>query len=259
MLEIININSLPVFFLIFVRILAFFATLPLFSYRTIPLPYKIGMGFFLALVVFFTVDSSTVLVDEMYVFMLVKEALVGLMIGLIAHIIFSAIQVAGGFIDFQMGFAMANVMDPQTGAQNPIMGQFLNMISLLLLLSVDGHHLLIDGMVNSFHFIEINQFIPFENKSIVDFVIHTFNMMFLIAFQISIPIVGCMFLVDVALGIIARTVPQLNVFVVGLPLKIFVSFAAILVFLSLYITIAQNSFETMFNVMRGLMQLFGGG
>jgi len=258
MLDIINIASIPVFLLIFVRVIAFFVTLPLFSYRTIPMPFKIGFSFFLALIMFYTVDASGVQVDEMYIFLLVKEILVGLLIGLIAYMILAAVQIAGGFIDFQMGFAIANVIDPQTGAQSPLTGQYFYIIALLFLLSVDGHHLLIDGIFYSYHFIPMDAFIPFKDGTIADFVIDTFNKMFLIAFQMSIPIVGCLFLVDVALGIIARTVPQLNVFVVGLPLKIFVSFVVILVFLSLYIVLAKVLFETMFNTMRGLMQLFGG-
>ncbi|RLL45330.1 flagellar type III secretion system protein FliR [Oceanobacillus piezotolerans] len=259
MLELININSFPVFLLILVRVLAFFVIMPLFSYRTIPLPFKIGISFFLAFIMIYTVDTSTIAFDGLYIFLLVKEILVGLLIGLIAFIIVSAIQVAGGFIDFQMGFAIANVMDPQTGAQSPITGQFLYIVSLLFLLSVDGHHLIIDGIFNSYQFIPLESFIPFGDKSIADFVIYSFNMMFLIAFQISIPIVGCLFLVDIALGIIARTVPQLNVFVVGLPLKILISFLAIIVFLGLYIHLARRLFDAMFEVMQGLMQLFGGG
>ncbi|GAB3067256.1 flagellar biosynthetic protein FliR [Virgibacillus ainsalahensis] len=258
MFELIDINSLPVFLLILVRVAAFFVTLPLFSYRNVPAPFKIGFSFFLAFIIFYTVDATVFTIDEMYIFLIVKEVLVGLLIGLIAFIIISAVQVAGGFIDFQMGFAIANVMDPQTGAQSPLTGQYFYIFALLFLLSVNGHHLLIDGIVNSYNYIPISRFIPFESESIADFIIDAFGNMFLIAFQISIPIVGCLFLVDVALGIIARTVPQLNVFVVGLPLKILVSFAAILVFLSLYIVLAKNLFETMFETMRGLMQLFGG-
>ncbi|WP_249869771.1 flagellar biosynthetic protein FliR [Oceanobacillus saliphilus] len=258
MLELVNINSLPVFLLIFVRVLAFFVTMPLFSYRTVPLQFKIGFSFFLAMIMFYTVDSTGLVMNEMYIFLLVKEAMVGLLIGLIAFIIVSALQIAGGFIDFQMGFAIANVMDPQTGAQTPLTGQYLYIIALLFLLSVDGHHLVIDGIVNSYHFIPLDTFIPFGNSSIADFVITTFNRMFLIAFQIAIPIVGCLFLVDVAMGIIARTVPQINVFVVGLPLKILVSFAALLAFLPLYITLVRSLFHSMFEAMRVLMQLFGG-
>ncbi|MEC5422678.1 flagellar biosynthetic protein FliR [Virgibacillus sp. C22-A2] len=258
MLDIISINSIPVFLLMFVRVAAFFVTLPLFSYRTIPTPFKIGFSFFLTFIMFYTVDSSAVAIDEFYLFLLVKEALVGLLIGLIAYIILSAVQIAGGFIDFQMGFAIANVMDPQTGAQSPLTGQYFYIIALLFLLSVNGHHLLIDGIFYSYNLIPIETFIPFHDGSIVEFVIDAFNKMFLIAFQMAIPIVGCLFLVDVALGIIARAVPQLNVFVVGLPLKIFVSFVAILVFLALYIALVKSLFEIMFETMQGLMQLFGG-
>ncbi|MFD2044117.1 flagellar biosynthetic protein FliR [Ornithinibacillus salinisoli] len=258
MLEIININSFPVFLLVLVRVAAFFVTLPFFSYRTIPLPFKIGFSFFLAFIMFYTIDASTIVIDELYIFLIVKEILVGLLIGLIGYIIISAVQIAGGFIDFQMGFAIANVVDPQTGAQSPLTGQYFYIIALLFLLSVDGHHLLIDGIVNSYRFIPIDTFIPFQDGNIVEFIIRTFNNMFLIAFQIAIPIVGCLFLVDVALGIIARTVPQLNVFVVGLPIKILVSFVAIFFFLSLYVVLVKNLFETMFEAMRSLMQLFGG-
>lgn len=259
MFDILNLVAfIPVFLLIFIRMLAFLATAPLFSYRTIPLPYKIGISFFLALVIIHTVDTSMVPVDWSYPFLVIKEVLVGLFIGLIAYIILSAVQIAGGFIDFQMGFAIANVMDPQTGAQSPLIGQYFYIFALLFLLSVNGHYLLIDGIVNSYQFIPIDKFIPFYSGGMIDFILTAFNEMFLIAFQIAVPIVGCLFLVDVALGIIARTVPQLNVFVVGLPLKILISFVAIFFFLSLYIALAKGLFESMFKTIHGLMQLFGG-
>lgn len=258
MLDMINILKIPVFLLIFVRVAAFFVALPLFSYRTIPMPFKIGFSFFLALTMLYTVDASNVPINEMYFLLLMKEVLVGLFVGLIAYIILAAIQIAGGFIDFQMGFAIANVIDPQTGAQSPLTGQYFYIIALLFLLSVNGHYLLIDGIFYSYQFIPIDAFVPFHDESIVTFVIDTFNQMFLIAFQMAMPIVGCLFLVDVALGIIARTVPQLNVFVVGLPLKIGVSFVVILLFLSLYIVLVKNLFATMLDTMRSLMQLFGG-
>src|SRR5699024_8973540 len=190
-----------VFLLIFVRVTAFFVTIPLFSYRTIPTPFKIGLSFFLSLIMVTSVDSVNMTIDGMYLLLLIKEMSVGLFIGLIAYIILSAVQIAGGFIDFQMGFAIANVVDPQTGAQSPLIGQYFYILALLFLLSVNGHHLLIDGIFFSYEFIPLEAFVPFQNETIVDFIIDTFNKMFLIAFQVSIPIVGCLFLVDVALGI----------------------------------------------------------
>ena len=257
MIDIINLSSLPIFFLIFIRILAFFITMPLFSYRTIPTIFKIGISFFLALVMYTTVDGQGIDVDSLYIFLLVKEVIVGLFIGLIAYIILSAVQIAGGFIDFQMGFAVANVIDPQTGAQSPLIGQYFYIIALLFLLSVNGHHLIIDGIFNSYEWIPIDQFISFGGN-FSQFILQTFSYMFLIAFQMALPLVGCLFLVDVALGIIARTVPQLNVFVVGLPLKITVSFIVLLFFMSLYMMLTRVLFESMFQAMRDLMVILGG-
>ena len=258
MLDMINISSLPIFLLVLVRVVSFFVTLPLFSYRTIPNQFKIGFSVFLTFIMFYTIDPAGVDIEGIYIFLLLKEVVVGLLIGLIAYIIISAVQIAGGFVDFQMGFAIANVIDPQTGAQSPLTGQYFYIIALLFLLSVNGHHLLIDGIFYSYELIPIDTFIPFHNEGIVNFIVEAFNKMFLIAFQMAIPIVGCLFLVDVALGIIARSVPQLNVFVVGLPIKIFVSFVVIFFFLSLYLVLVRTLFTTMFETMRGLMQLFGG-
>jgi len=258
MLDVIDITIIPAFLLVFARVLAFLITLPLFSYNTIPNLFKIGFSFILSLVMFTTMDTGTIAFDFTYIFLFIKEIGVGLLIGLIAYIILSAVQIAGGFIDFQMGFAVANVIDPQTGAQSPLIGQYFYMIALLFLLSVNGHYLLIDGIYNSYQFIALDSTLSMGDNY-ATFIIDAFNQMFLIAFQMSIPLVGCLFLVDVALGLIARTVPQLNVFVVGLPLKIGVSFLVLVVFMAIYITLARMLFETMFDTMHSLMRILGGG
>ncbi|MBM7552735.1 flagellar biosynthetic protein FliR [Thalassobacillus pellis] len=258
MLETINLASIPAFILIMIRVTAFFVTLPLFSYRNVPTQHKIGFSFFIALFMYFTIDVPFILPNGTFVLLLLKEAAVGLAIGLIAYIILAAIQIAGGFIDFQMGFAIANVIDPQTGAQSPLMGQYLYTFALLFLLTVNGHHLMLDGIFYSYQLIPMDGWIPFGEDGIVDYVIQTFNQMFIIAFLMAVPVVGCLFLVDVALGIVARTVPQLNVFVVGLPLKILVAFIILVLSISIYMMLIKNLFETMLETMRSLMQLFGG-
>lgn len=251
--------SFPAFLLVFVRVTSFFLMMPLFSYRSIPASHKIGLGFFMAWIIFFTIDAPLLEINSTYFFLVMKEALVGLTIGFVAYMILAAIQIAGGFIDFQMGFAIANVIDPQTGAQSPLMGQYLYTIGLLLLLTVNGHHLLLDGVFNSYRFIPLEQpWIPFGNENMVEFVIRAFNTMFIIAFQMAIPVVGSLFLVDVALGIVARTVPQLNVFVVGLPLKIGVSFIVLIAVMSVILLVVSQLFEIMLTTMRGLMELIGG-
>lgn len=258
MLDSINVANIPAFLLIFIRVIAFFATLPIFSYRNVPTRHKVAFSFFLALLMYFTVPIPEIVVDGQYFLLLLKEAGVGIAVGLLAYIVLAAIQIAGGFIDFQMGFAIANVIDPQTGAQSPLIGQFLYTITLLFILAVNGHHLMIDGVFYSYELIPLDHFLPLQDESWIHFVIESFNQMFVIAFLMATPIVGCLFLVDIALGIIARTVPQLNVFVVGLPLKIFVALAVLVIAMTFYVMLIRNLFETMLTTMRGLMQLFGG-
>lgn len=253
------ISNFPAFLLIFVRVTCFFIMMPLFAYRTIPTTVKIGLGFYLAWIMLFTIDAPAFEINGAYFLLVIKEALVGLLIGFIAYLMFSAVQIAGGFIDFQMGFTVANVIDPQTGVQSPLLGQYFYIISLLFLLSVNGHHLLLDGIFYSYKFIPIDKpWIPFGNESLALFLVKSFSSMFVIAFQMSIPIVGSLFLVDVALGIVARTVPQLNVFVVGLPLKIFVSFILLFFTMATLMGVVSHLIEQMLVTMRNLMELIGG-
>ncbi|BDG35156.1 flagellar biosynthetic protein FliR [Saccharococcus caldoxylosilyticus] len=248
----------PAFLLVFVRVASFFATLPLFSYRTIPNVHKIGLSFFLSWIIFFAISQPTVAIDEMYVLLVLKEVLVGLGIGLFAYMIMAVVQIVGGLIDFQMGFAIANVIDPQTGAQSPLMGQYLYTFALLLLLSVNGHHLLLDGIFYSYQFIPLDQWPRFADSHVVPYIVKSFGMMFAIAFQMSVPLVGCLFLVDVALGIVARTVPQLNIFVVGFPVKIVVALILFIATMAALFIAVRHLFDVMFVSMRELMRLLGG-
>ncbi|MFA9558070.1 flagellar biosynthetic protein FliR [Evansella sp. AB-rgal1] len=250
---------IPAFLLILVRVSAFMVTLPFFSYQNIPPMIKIGISVFLSWVMFFTGDWPILAIDYIYYLLIIKEALVGLTVGLVAMILLYAIQIAGGFIDFKMGFMIANVIDPQTGTQTPLTGGYLYAFAILFLLATDGHHLLLDGVFYSYQFIPMDQVsIPFHSDSVLEHVVSSFNMMFLIAFQMAMPIVGSLFLVDVALGMVSRTVPQVNVFVVGLPLKIIAGFLILLLVMTPFFYLVKYLIETMIITMRTLMQLYGG-
>lgn len=248
----------PAFLLILVRVTSFFVMMPLFSYRTIPTMHKLGFGFFLSWLMFYAITPPVMEINGTFFLLVIKEALVGLLIGFTAYLILSAIQIAGGLIDFQMGFAIANVIDPQTGAQSPLMGQYLYTFGLLLLMSFNGHHLLIDGIYNSYHFIPIDQpWLPLGSTNVLKYMVQSFSAMFLVAFQMSLPVVGSLFLVDVALGIVARTVPQLNIFVVGMPVKIVVGFIIIIAVMGAILGLVSNLVETALYTMRDMMKLLG--
>lgn len=251
--------NITVFLLILVRVSAFFIAMPFFSYRTIPAIQRIGLAALLSYMMYFTFDIGSFEVNGEYILLILKEAMVGLVIGLLGAIIMSAIQMAGGFIDFQMGFAIANVIDPQTGAQSPLLGQFFNILSFLLLLTLNGHHLLLDGIFYSYQFIPMDTGWNFGSEAFAGHIMETFGAVFAIAFQMSVPVVAVLFLVDLALGIVARTVPQLNIFVVGFPIKIGVSFIVLFIMMGVMIAVMKNLFEFMILSMRDLMMILGGG
>lgn len=248
-----------VFLLIFVRVASFFVTVPLFSYRTIPAIHRVGVSFVLSWMMYYTMNTAPIAIDGAYFLLILKEMLVGLLIGFTAALVMAAVQVAGALIDFQMGFTIANVIDPHTGMQSPIMGQYFYMFALLFLLSVNGHHLLLDGIYYSYQLIPLEQGkFSLGSSSFAQYMIHAFQSMFVIAFQMAIPVVASLFLVDVALGIIARTVPQMNIFVVGFPVKIAVAFIVMIVVMSAIFAVVQHLFEMMLYAMRDVMKIIGG-
>lgn len=254
------INELPAFLLVLVRLTTFFVAAPLFSMRTVPTIHKIGFSFFVALICYSTVTIDVLIaVDFNFILLVMKEVLIGLALGFVAALILYTVQVAGGFIDFQMGFAIANVVDPQTGTQVPIIGNFKYTFALLFLLAVDGHHMMLEGIMRSYQLVAVDQFIvQDQNQAITQFIITTFTQMFLTAFQMAIPMVGALFLVTVALGITARTVPQLNIFVVGIPLKIFLGFIMLFITLPTFFYLLHKVFRQMIEAIGQLLYLLGG-
>lgn len=251
--------KISVLLLIFVRVAAFFVTIPLFSYRTIPSQLKIVLAFVLSWMMYYTFSIEAFTINGDYLLLVLKEAIVGLVLGLVVYIVFSAVQIAGGFIDFQMGFAMANIVDPQTGAQSPLMGQFFNFLLLLVFLAINGHHLVLDGIFYSYQFMPIDQFFPkFGDAESVEYIMKLFVAVFAIAFQMSAPIIATLFLVTLALGITGKTVPQLNIFVVGFPIKIAVGFILLITMMGVMIEVMEKVVEMGMIGMRNLMIVLGG-
>jgi flagellar biosynthetic protein FliR len=252
--------ALPYFLLILVRISSFFIVAPLFSMRGVPVQFKIGLAALLSLLALSALPIGEPLpLDDYYIAMIIKEFAVGIALGFTAALVLYTVQIAGAFIDFQMGFAMASVMDPQTGSQVPIIGHFKYILALLFLLTVDGHHLMLDGIMQSLETIPVESLsFGAEFEDLAKFISDLFVEMFMIALQISLPIVGALFLVDVALGILAKTVPQLNIFAVGFPVKILAGFVLLMLSMPFFFYLLQTLFEKIMVSMAELARLIGG-
>lgn len=254
-------SNVPAFLLFVCRITAFFMVAPVFSFRGVPTAFKIGLALFVAFIAYIATGSGQVIpLDGMYVLSVLRETLVGLLLGFIAYLFFSVVQIAGSFVDLQMGFGVVNVMDPMTGAQSPILGNFKFFIAVLLFLAMDGHHYFLTALFDSYRWVPLQHelFSQIYEGSISEFLVESLQTVFVLAFKMAAPLIAALFLTDVALGILARTAPQFNVFVVGIPLKIVIGFIVFLIMMTGFLVLFQELFRTLLEAVRNMIGILGG-
>ena len=183
---------------------------------------------------------------------LISELVLGLILGLMVRIIFAAIQTGGQIIGFSMGFAMVNVMDPDTGTQAAVTSHFLYMIAMVTFLTLDGHLYLLSGLAQSFQLIPPGGLMitPLLADSMLSFS----SQLFVLAVKIAAPVLTAVFLVDLALALVGRAAPQMNLLMLGFPLKIAVGFSflgSMFTLISMYMRDYINDFGAMFtNILR---------
>ena len=208
------------FLIILFRTTAFFYTAPIFGGSTVPAQVKIGLGSFLAAIILLIHGPVVIQFPGSIPSLLVliaAEVALGLTLGYAVSLVFAGVQIGGMLMGYQMGFAVANVLDPVSNDQVSIIGQFLFLFAILFFLTMNAHHILILGMIDSYDLAPVGSFSVSQQN--VSLLVQIFSRMFWLGLKISMPVVGAIFLVDVALGIVAKTIPQMNVFIVGLPLK----------------------------------------
>ena len=236
--------QLEAFMVIFLRVSAILMTLPFFDNRSVPLLFKAGLALALSVLLFPLVDVRIDLSGAgaiVFGLGVVSELLLGFAIGLTAQLVFAGIKLAGQLAGFQMGLAIANVIDPVTSTQVSIVSQIQNLVAMLLFLSMNAHHMFLRALVDSFHLVP-----PFHfqaNAPLVRQIIELGGQMFVIAIQVGAPVVAALLLTTVALGLIARTVPQMNIFIVAMPVKILVG----LLFLGLSLPFLATFLSKVFN------------
>lgn len=214
-------QALVLFLLVTIRITGLLTAAPVFQSRNLPVVIRVGLAFLISLVLTPVLPGVIELNHPAtLILMVVQELLTGLLMGFVVNMIFAAFQVAGQLIEVPMGFGLVNVLDPMTGVQLPLVGQVKHIISLWIFLLVDGHHTLIRALVESYRLLPVGEPPLFTHG--VELIVKAFSGMFLLAFKIALPIVGVLFLTTVGLGILVRLIPQINVFMVGFPLKILV-------------------------------------
>ena len=217
----ISLPQIQLFFLVFLRVGAILMSIPVFDSKSVPLFFKVSLAFTTSMVLFPLLELAPLPVLNNLVAMGVSaagEILLGLVIGFSVKLIFAGIQLAGQLAGYQMGMALANVMDPSASQQVPLLAQFNNLIALLIFITINAHYWFVRALAHSF------QLVPPLNVnfsgSLMEHLIRMSGNMFVIGIQIGAPVIAALLITSVAFGLIARTVPQMNVFIVAMPLKI---------------------------------------
>lgn len=247
--------NLSLFLLILSRWTGMIMLAPVFGARGVPGIVKLGLAGSLSVIVYPLISEAkpSIPIEILpYVAVVVKEALVGLVIGFVIYTMTAILQGAGELIDLQMGFSMGASIDPVYGVPSPMMGNFQMVLATMLLLSTNSHHYLIAAMVKSYAYIPIN---PSNLPSNYFFYAQLVSHVFALAIQMAMPIFGALLVSDVGVGLLTRTVPQLNIFSVVFPVKIIFGF--ILLFLS--VPFFGESVTHLFNTnMSWLLELYQG-
>lgn len=219
-------------FLIFVRVLAILMIAPVFSQRSIPTPAKIGLAALLSLLFLPGVmpqssSAAAPLPQDLPRFLLVvaQEILIGVLIGFVSNLVFVALDMAAKMMGLQIGFQAANLFDPMSNIPSTALEQFYTLLALLLFLAINGHHWLIAALARTF---EIAPPGTFElTRLTTERLMALTNETFVAAIRIALPVTAALLLADLGLGLVARAVPQVQVFFLGLPLKMGLGFVVL--------------------------------
>lgn len=240
-------DKFTVFLLVLVRMSALFVITPVFGSRNVPSYLKIAFAFFCSMILITLMKDVNVEFTNIYTYaaLIAKELAVGIILGYTSYMVFSTLYFAGQIIDTQIGFGMVNVLDPMQDAQVPLTGNFIYIIALLFFLMLNGHHVLLTALFKSYNVLPIDSFA--FNDVLFNNIFRIFYETFAIGFKISIPVLAAALLAEVALGILAKTVPQMNVFVIGMPLKVGVGLLTLFAMMPMFLSTMDLTFEKMYS------------
>ena len=249
-------NAYFYFFLIFLRVSGIFVTAPIVSSRTVPRRVRVYIAILCTLIVFNIVPQIDFLVNFNvleYFLIALKEVMIGLMLGVIPRVMFAAIELAGTIIGFQMGFSIANVVDPQTDIQVSVIGSFETVLATLLFVTLDGHHIFFEAIATSYTYIPIKGFLFAPNK--IDFLLRIMADLFIIAVKIGAPFIVALLMANIIMGFMARSIPQMNIFVVGFPFTIGMGLLLLLIGMPYVVQSMVKLFNTMETQVIELIQI----
>lgn len=251
---------LDFFILVFLRVTALIISSPIFGRRNLPNLLKIVFCILVTYVIF----SSTSQIMQInyrnfleFALLCMKELLFGLVLGYVTTLFFSVVQTAGQVMDMQMGFGMVNVFDVQSNISIPITGNLLYVGLMLTFFSVNGHLQLIYIVKSTFASIPAGGVTL--NPVIGLVALDVFVLSFLLAVNVAMPLIASGLLGEVVFGFMVRAIPQMNIFVVGIPVKVLIGFVMLLAILPMFVSFTDVIFREMFASMDKMIMGLAGG
>jgi len=247
-------STVLIFWLILARVGGMVMTIPIIGSREVPVQVKIYFSLFLTLIIFPSIIQTQAIPfpkgKEWIIFSLAtsKELLLGIILGYITKLLFIGIELAGQIIGFQMGFGIVNVIDPQSETQVNIIGNFKSTLAIIIFLTLNAHYGFLKGIVDSFSQVPLLSFSI--NPPLIQKITSLVGNIFIISLKIGAPVIVTLLVTQVVMGIISRLVPQMNIFMVSLPLKIGVGLIVISVSLPYFLYFLKGLF---FNVYQDIM------
>lgn len=247
-------------FLLFLRVSGLLIGSPIFGRNNVPSIFKIGLCIMLSSVFVMSIPAPDVYPTYenlfMYFLVCIREILFGVAMGYVLTTMFSLALTSGSIIDYQIGFSMVSVYDPQFNTQTPITGSLLNIILLLVFFSYDGHLKLIEIVYKTFETVPVGA--ATAPKEILLCAAETMSSSFVLAVMVAMPIIAAGMIVEVAMGIIIRTVPQMNVFVVGIPMKLLIGILMLMLSIAGFVGFTKTIYSKAFDYVGEMFDYLAG-
>jgi flagellar biosynthesis protein FliR len=240
----IYVTQFVIFIMLFVRIIALIVVAPMMGHQNVPVAVKVALGLFIAFVMFPMVSSMPIHIDTSLIGLFVAtvtETVIGLIIGFAISLLFAGARFAGEIISFEIGISMANIFDPETNQTNPIVGEFLYLIMVLVFLLINGHHFVFESLIFSYKVIPIGGLML--HGPLLDLLLSMTGMVFILAVKIAAPVMVASFLTNVTLSILSRLVPQMNILMTSFPLKIGVGYIIIVSAAPMIVVLMKKSLQ----------------
>ena len=251
-----TVEHLEFYLLVLIRVSAFILAAPFFSYQTVPRRVKAVLSIMLAIFIIQIIPVEKVSYTGVLGFssLVIQEAAVGMMLGFMCNFAMYIVSFAGNLMDMEMGLSMASMFDPSTRIQVTVSGSIYNYLVMLVLMATNMHYVVIRAITDAFKYFSIGKAV--FNGNLASMTIEFITNYFIVGFRIVLPVFACMLVINVVLGVLTRAAPQMNMFVVGMQLKVLAGIVVLMIVLNTIPTVANFIMEQMKSIIVDMYKYF---